>query len=297
MNKFLINEPPLQVLPSLAKEIGLNEAIVLQQLHYWLGHAKVEHDGKMWIYKSYDKWQEQDFPFWSVDTIKRTVSNLKKQNLILVKALSSNSFNRVNHYTVNYEQLANISQKGVGKPSNTDKGKLPQSMVADCTDDKGKLPQSDSSKLPQWRAADCHDVKETNKENKKEINEETTPDVVEDDLVDISFESFYPIAKARLKTSGVIPTFAEYDEDYFKPEIYKFCAWFAKKKLNSNQRLYKLTEWFAKFTVEERKRFYITDEPKHSSYQEFEQEAEPEMTLEEQRRALQAVFGGSNEPA
>lgn len=34
--QLLINEPPLQVLPTLAKTIGLNEAIVLQQVHYWL---------------------------------------------------------------------------------------------------------------------------------------------------------------------------------------------------------------------------------------------------------------------
>lgn len=32
---LLIEEPPLQILPSLAAAIGLNEAIVLQQL-YWL---------------------------------------------------------------------------------------------------------------------------------------------------------------------------------------------------------------------------------------------------------------------
>ena len=35
MSKLLINEHPLQVLPSLATKIGLNEAIVLQQIHYW----------------------------------------------------------------------------------------------------------------------------------------------------------------------------------------------------------------------------------------------------------------------
>ena len=36
MSRLLINEPPLIVLPSLAKEIGLNEAIIVQQIQYWL---------------------------------------------------------------------------------------------------------------------------------------------------------------------------------------------------------------------------------------------------------------------
>ena len=36
MNNLLIDDYPILVLPKLATEIGLNEAIVLQQIHYWL---------------------------------------------------------------------------------------------------------------------------------------------------------------------------------------------------------------------------------------------------------------------
>ena len=36
MSKLLIADVPLVVLPKLAEEIGLNEAIFLQQLHYRL---------------------------------------------------------------------------------------------------------------------------------------------------------------------------------------------------------------------------------------------------------------------
>ena len=278
---LLLSKRVIKLNTNLAVKIGLNEALVLQQLFYWLDKG-VEIEGQQWVYKTYDKWQEQDFPFWSVRTIKRTINNLVEKELVIVEKLSDNNFDRKNYYTINFDKLKEYEAQTIDK---SDSDKVAQSNKPEEVIDSDKVAQSDSDKVAQ------------SLREQKEINEETTPDVVEDDLVDLSFESFYPIAKARLKTSGVIPTFAEYDEDYFKPEIYKFCAWFAKKKLNSNQRLYKLTEWFAKFTVEERKRFYITDEPKHSSYQEFEQEAEPEMTLEEQRRALQAVFGGSNEPA
>ncbi|MDN6162330.1 MAG: DNA replication protein DnaD, partial [Atopostipes sp.] len=79
---LLINEYPLLVLPNLAKEIGLNEAIFIQQLHYWLNgkSAKVK-DGKKWVYNTYEDWQEQ-FPFWSVPTIKRIVSKLREKKLI-----------------------------------------------------------------------------------------------------------------------------------------------------------------------------------------------------------------------
>ncbi|WLF74824.1 hypothetical protein Q3V38_08385 [Limosilactobacillus fermentum] len=46
---LLIEEPPLQVLPSLAKSIGLNEAIVLQQIHYWIRKSNNLKDGHKWI--------------------------------------------------------------------------------------------------------------------------------------------------------------------------------------------------------------------------------------------------------
>ncbi|WP_056997854.1 hypothetical protein [Fructilactobacillus fructivorans] len=77
MSSLLINEPPLMVIPSLAKKIGLNEAMVIQQLHYWLLKSNKVHENRKWIYNTYNDWQKQ-FSFWSVRTIKRTISNLKK---------------------------------------------------------------------------------------------------------------------------------------------------------------------------------------------------------------------------
>ncbi len=161
MSNLLINEPPLQVLPSLAKAIGLNEAIMLQQVHYWLHHAKVKHDGKMWIYKTLNQWHEQDFAFWSLDTIKRTISSLRKMDLLLVEKLSNNSFNRVNHYTVNYEQLRLIDVKRSANPVNTDKGNMHQSTGAESTQHKGILHQSDKGNMHQC----LRDNKENTKEN------------------------------------------------------------------------------------------------------------------------------------
>ncbi|MCP6757123.1 replication protein RepO, partial [Klebsiella pneumoniae] len=61
MHALLINEPPLQVLPSLAKAIGLNEALILQQIHYWLNpkHNQNLFKGRYWVYNTYEQWQAQ----------------------------------------------------------------------------------------------------------------------------------------------------------------------------------------------------------------------------------------------
>lgn len=105
MNKLLIHEEPLQVLPSLAAKIGLNEAIMLQQIHYWLRKSKNIRDGKPWIYNTYTEWEKQ-FPWWSNRTIKRIVDNLRSNGLIE----TTSKYNKLNidqtlWYTINYEKL------------------------------------------------------------------------------------------------------------------------------------------------------------------------------------------------
>jgi hypothetical protein len=120
---LLIEEPPLQVLPALAIKIGLNEAIVLQQLHYLLrnplfGRKLGEH---RWIFNTYEEWRSRFFPFWSCDTIKRTFGALAKRGLI-VSCQPEGRLSRRKHYRVNYEELARIPEQG----------RLPSSNGADC---------------------------------------------------------------------------------------------------------------------------------------------------------------------
>lgn len=174
MSNLLINEPPLQVLPSLAAAIGLNEALLLQQLHYWLRHAKVEHEGKMWIYKTYESWHEQDFKFWSVRTIKRIVNHLIDLNLLLVKRLSSNSFNRVNHYTINYIELAIITKEHAVSIAVVDSDRLAQSKMPSSHQHSDTLAQSDSDRLAQ----SLREQEETNKENIHISGNEKNDDVI-----------------------------------------------------------------------------------------------------------------------
>ncbi|KPC98057.1 Replication initiation and membrane attachment [Geobacillus sp. BCO2] len=45
MSNLLFDDQPLVILPQLALAIGLNESIVVQQLHYWLKKSENVHDG------------------------------------------------------------------------------------------------------------------------------------------------------------------------------------------------------------------------------------------------------------
>lgn len=117
MSHLLINEPPLQVLPSLAVKIGLNEAIVLQQIHYWLGRSKTEIDGHRWVYNTVQQWREQ-FPFWSDDTIGRALKNLREKGVVVAERLSKNGFDRTLYYRIEYRILRQLEHASCGA-SNT----------------------------------------------------------------------------------------------------------------------------------------------------------------------------------
>jgi hypothetical protein len=127
MSKLLINEPPLEIQPSLARIIGLNEAIVLQQLHYWMNKPGVgkEHKGRRWVYNSIPQWQQTNFPFWSEGTIKRTFASLKKQKLVSAKNLNRKKYDRTLWYTINYDRLDELER---GDPI----------IGSNCTDGKGQ---------------------------------------------------------------------------------------------------------------------------------------------------------------
>lgn len=110
MSSLLMKEIPLMVQPSLAKELGLNEALFLQQLNYWIERSTKKIDGKYWIYNTIEAWHKQ-FPFWSISTIKRIILNLEKKKLIITGNFNKISMDRTKWYTINYSLLQEIEDK------------------------------------------------------------------------------------------------------------------------------------------------------------------------------------------
>jgi hypothetical protein len=108
-NPLLIQEPPLQVLPTLAQKIGLNEAIILQQIHYWLNpkHNKNLFENRLWVWNTYEQWQQQ-FPFWGERTIRRAILNLEECGIL--DSFVTRDFRKIKYYTINYNRLEEVEK-------------------------------------------------------------------------------------------------------------------------------------------------------------------------------------------
>lgn len=106
-SQFIINEPPMQVLPTLAREIGLNEAIVLQQIHYWLNLQFSRHLIKdhYWVRYTQKQWERQ-FSFWDKKTLYRAIKNLERLEVVIVEAHKSG---KAKYYTIDYKTLGQVT--------------------------------------------------------------------------------------------------------------------------------------------------------------------------------------------
>jgi hypothetical protein len=151
-HRLLINEAPLQVLPSLAAAIGLNEAIIIQQVHYWMQRSPHEIDGRKWVYNTAEEWQEQ-FPFWSLKTVRRTLARLRDSGLLLAEKKSIDPYNHTLYYSIDYRVLeegiegekrsGQIDQKGIGqigqnRSAQNDQITIEQRLHTETTTERGE---------------------------------------------------------------------------------------------------------------------------------------------------------------
>lgn len=89
------------MLPTLAKEVGVNEAIVLQQIHYWSLH-KVRQGEEDWVYNTQEDWLAE-FPWLSLSTFQRVIRKLRDDGLLEIR--QPEGTNRRAHYRVSYVNL------------------------------------------------------------------------------------------------------------------------------------------------------------------------------------------------
>ncbi|NRO89301.1 conserved phage C-terminal domain-containing protein [Lactobacillus helveticus] len=106
---WLYSKNPLVVDKDLATVIGLNEAITLQQINYWLhvpGGKNV--DGKHWIKHTVSEFLEKDFPFWSRNTVRRAIASCEKKGFLLERNLNNAGFDKSKWYSINEVKLDEV---------------------------------------------------------------------------------------------------------------------------------------------------------------------------------------------
>jgi len=158
-SKLLIEEAPLLVLPSLARRVGVNEALLLQQVHYLLNRREFVEDGVVWTSRSYEEWGEK-LTHCSARTIQRIALSLERRGLLKTRQGVRSSWDRTKYYTIDYERLdqledqidhgANLTQQAAEIPANTQLA-APEAVDASCQNGAIDSAKLTSSIAPNWR--------------------------------------------------------------------------------------------------------------------------------------------------
>lgn len=107
MSMLLIHEPPIQFSQSLAVEIGVNRAIVLQQLHYWL-HDMTKHryiQGTPWVNRLHNRCRSE-FLMWHRPVVDKAVDSLIKTGHIITR----NFKGKEELFTIDYEHIRRVNE-------------------------------------------------------------------------------------------------------------------------------------------------------------------------------------------
>jgi hypothetical protein len=81
----LIQEPVITLLPSLAISLGVEMALIVQQISFLhsLKAGGRDHDGHHWIWNTYESWQKDHFPWWSVRVVKAYFQELERLGVVI----------------------------------------------------------------------------------------------------------------------------------------------------------------------------------------------------------------------
>jgi hypothetical protein len=112
-SNLLIDETPIVFQPSLAKLIGLHEAIVLQTLRFWCGQKKCGKvvDDERWIFNTTEQWREFSFPFWSARTIGEIFRTLESMGLVKSKQFDLKAGKAMKYYTISQSALTILTSE------------------------------------------------------------------------------------------------------------------------------------------------------------------------------------------
>ena len=107
--KLLYTQEPIVINPVAAEVLGVNEAIIVQQVHYWLNineKAKINfYNGRYWTYNTYENWQKTNFRFFSERTLKRIFKKLEEKEILIKDNFNKTKYDRTLWITINYEKL------------------------------------------------------------------------------------------------------------------------------------------------------------------------------------------------
>lgn len=202
MSKVLFDEAPLVVDTVLATKIGLSEAIILQQVHYWIEINKKKKlnyfEGRYWTFNSIKEWNKF-FPFFGEKTVRRVFGELEKKGILLTGNFNKLRMDRTKWYTIDYEKLSEYinnnldsleecTEENENSDGQNDQMQFPKKENASGQNDQMQVDKTTECKWTNWPNASGQND-QTNTRDYSEISSETSSSIR--DVVEFFQNNFY----------------------------------------------------------------------------------------------------------
>lgn len=130
----------------VALEVGVNGAIMLNHLHYWIKkNADNEinyHDGYFWTYNSIAAYKKQ-FPFWSERTIYRILRELEVNGYVKTGNYNQSAYDRTKWYALT-EKSVKLLEPSIVQEYKNSQDNAAETTLTDC---QNEITQSDNVHL------------------------------------------------------------------------------------------------------------------------------------------------------
>ena len=161
----------------VALEVGVNGAIILNHLHYWIkknaDNGINYHDGYFWTYNSIAAYKKQ-FPFWSERTIYRLLRELEVSGYVKTGNYNQSAYDRTKWYALT-EKSVKLLKSTIGQEYKNSQDNATETTLTDCPNE---ITQSDNAHL--YRLSKCTLNKNKHKEKHKEKHSVTcSPELAE----------------------------------------------------------------------------------------------------------------------
>lgn len=99
----------------IAKKYGVNEAIFIYNIFFWLNHNQANrkhfYKGRYWTYNTKKAFIEL-FPFWTYDQVRNIIKKLQENTVLLTDNFNENTWDRTTWYSLSDELISYIKNNG-----------------------------------------------------------------------------------------------------------------------------------------------------------------------------------------
>ena len=98
----------------------LNELTLLSKIYYWTTKCgrHIEGLNGKWIYNTLKDWHEQ-FNFWSMSTLRRTIKSLEESGILLSKKVNAKRWKHTKWYSIDFNKLNKLANNNVKQNNDT----------------------------------------------------------------------------------------------------------------------------------------------------------------------------------